>query len=98
MALHIEEFATMGAAANGAVVPVAGEAIAKQTRSLTTTSAQSSATQSRTSFVRLAADVACYYEIGSDPTAGTGSTLLPAGVVEYRAIRGGHKVAARSVS
>jgi hypothetical protein len=57
-------------------------------------SAQSSATAATTTVVRLCATQDCRYLIGSNPTALSSSVLLPAGVVEYVEITGGHKVAA----
>jgi hypothetical protein len=57
-------------------------------------SAQSSATATTTTLVRLCATADCRYLIASNPTALSTSVLLPAGVVEYVEITGGHKVAA----
>lgn len=94
MALHIEEFATMGIASDGRSVPVAGEALTSQTRTLSGTSAQSAAFAGGTMFVRLCADVVCHYAIGESPVATTSSARLPADTIEYRAVRGGQKIAA----
>lgn len=46
-----------------------------------------------TTIVRVVSTVACHYAVGSAPTATTGSTYLPAGVVEFVSVRPGEKVA-----
>jgi hypothetical protein len=64
----------------------------------TGTSAQSAAVDENTLVVRLVATADCFVAIGASPTATTSSAYLPAGVVEYLAIRPGHKVAALQAS
>lgn len=72
----------------GALPPVA-----EQTRSISGSSAQSAAFNSRTRFVRLHASVACHVTVGANPTATTSSMKLPADSTEYFGVAAGHKVA-----
>jgi len=57
-------------------------------------STQSTATSTNTRIVRLVSTTACHVAFGSNPTATTSSTYLPAGSVEYFKIKGGDKIAA----
>jgi hypothetical protein len=57
-------------------------------------STQSTATATTTRIVRVVATTDCHIAIGSNPTATTNSTFLPAYSIEYFKIVGGHKVAA----
>jgi len=56
-------------------------------------SAQSSAIGANIQYVRLAADAACHYEIGVNPTATTSTVYLPANEIEIIKISEGEKVA-----
>ncbi len=57
-------------------------------------STQSSATAENTRIIRVVATTDCHIATGSNPTATTNSTFLPAYSIEYFKIVGGHKVAA----
>jgi hypothetical protein len=58
------------------------------------TSAQSAVMPANTSMVRVVASAACYLAYGADPTAvNTGAMYMPAGLVEYFAIKPGEKLA-----
>jgi hypothetical protein len=69
-----------------------------QTVAFTATSAQSTAVGTSTRIVRLVATQPCFFAIGTNPTATTSGVYLPAGVVQYVSITGGHKVAAIQAS
>lgn len=56
-------------------------------------SVQSSAIGANIQYVRLAADAACHYEIGVNPTATTSTVYLPANEIEIIKISEGEKVA-----
>lgn len=64
-----------------------------QTVAIGATSVQSSAVDSNTSLIRLFSTVDCFITVGSNPTATTSHMILPAGIVEYIGITGGHKLA-----
>lgn len=78
---------------NAQAIPVLKPGTAR-TVSLTTTSAQSAALGS--TVVRLVSDVSTYYALNA--TADTGSTFLPAGVIEVIRITEGDRVNARAAS
>lgn len=67
-------------------------------RAFTGTSAQTAAIADEVYVVRLVATADVFVAIGADPTATTSSAYLPAGVVEYVAVRPGQKVAALQAS
>jgi hypothetical protein len=92
--LYITEFAAMGQGANGAVVPVAGSVVANQTRTVSGTSAQSSAFNGRTRFVRLNSDTTCFVTFAASPTATNVMIRLVADQTEYFAVLPGDKLAA----
>ena len=66
---------------------------ASQNVSFTGSSAQSSAVAMTTWQVRLIADNDCYVAFGSNPTATTSGTWLPATSPEFFAVRPGDKIA-----
>lgn len=95
--LYITEYERLGSDGDGRPMPVAGrEIIAHQTRSLSGTSAQSSAFNSRTKYVRLFTDTACFVLFGANPTATTSHTPLAANSAEYFEVNGSDKIAART--
>ncbi|MEK9909121.1 MAG: hypothetical protein VW498_02035 [Candidatus Thalassarchaeaceae archaeon] len=51
--------------------------------------ATTSAVGSTTRIVRVVADVACYIQVASSPTASTSTTYLPANVIEYLRVKEG---------
>lgn len=94
--LYITEFSAPGLQA-GSVIPVAvGVPVAEQTRSISGTSAQSSAFNAATTLVRLHTDAICSIQIGTDPTATTPTMRMAADTTEYFAVPAGKsfKVAA----
>lgn len=93
MALSIREYEHINAVASG-IVPVGQEpAIASQTVAIGGTSAQSSAFNARTRFVRIHTDVACSLEFGTNPTAVAGACDLAANQTEYFGLIPGLKLA-----
>ena len=58
-----------------------------------TTSTQSSA-MSADSVCRIVATTDCHIDVGTNPTATTSETFLPASVVDYIFVRSGEKIAA----
>lgn len=72
------------------------------TLSHSTASVQSSAFASDTAFIRIVSDVACFYEIGSNPTAantgGTATRYLPANVYIFERCEGGDLLACISTA
>ena len=56
-------------------------------------SAQSNAFAASTEVIRIVATVACWIEVGLNPTATNSKTYLPAGVVEYLNTQGGWRIA-----
>lgn len=85
--LYITEFAALGTPANGGNIQVAGQSpIAEQTVSISGTSAQSSAFNTNTRFVRLHTDAICSVLFGTDPTATTAKMRMPANGTEYFAV------------
>jgi len=83
--LYITEFTFLGKdGANDVVPAVALPPIAQQTRTVSGTSAQSSALNAQTQMIRLATDTACFIETGSsNPTATVAKMPLFAGQCEY---------------
>lgn len=95
--LYITEYERMATDADGRPMPVAGrEIIAHQTRSLSSSSAQSSAFNARTKYVRLFTDTACFVLFGANPTATTSHIPLAANATEYFEVNGSDKIAART--
>ena len=92
--LYISEYARMGVSADGQSVPIAGELVGKQTRSLSGSSAQSAAFAKQTRYVRLHTDAVCSFLIGDNPTATTSDARLAADQTEYFEVRPDQKVAA----
>lgn len=62
------------------------------------TSTQSNAISAHVDIIRLVSDVACYIEIGQNPTATTSSIYLPAGIPEYLRVPFNSKIAALAAS
>lgn len=94
--LFISEFDRLYTDGSGNHPPIAPlPPVAEQTRSISGTSAQSSAFGGRTRFVRLYTDTACFVKVGLNPTAITASSLpLAAGASEYFSVQPGDKIAA----
>lgn len=92
--LYIAEFESLPVMAGGQpqIAPV--PPIAEQTRSISGTSAQSSAFNTNTRFVQLHTDAICSIAFGSNPTATTSNMRLPADSTIYFAVKPGDKVAA----
>lgn len=102
MTLHFTEFSGLGRMSVSGVVAgapgamqCAGGPIVSATITLTASNQQSSAFNSQTRLLRVAATVAAWVAIGASPDATT-TTLriyMPAGSVEYFAVEPGHKIA-----
>lgn len=91
--LYISEYVRMGLDSR---VPVpAGEepALATQTVAVSGTSAQSSAFNANTRFVRIHTDTICCLVFGSSPTATTSGMRMAADQTEYFAVTPGNKLA-----
>lgn len=91
--LYITEFTTIATRISGA--PIAQmPPVAEQTRSISGSSAQSSAFNLATRFVQLHTDAICSIAIGLNPTATTSTMRLPADTTVYFGVTAGDKVAA----
>lgn len=90
--LQIEEFSTMGR--NGVPVPQYPP-LAIQAVAIGAGSTQSSAINAATRFVRLTAFAACYFKVGTNPTAvaDATSTSLASGTIADIGVQAGHKIA-----
>ncbi len=97
-ALSIVEFKLVEVGPTGPLPIPLGPPLAGQTLTISGTSGQSTAVQAATRFVRLCSDTACYYTIGTNPTAATTDIYLPAGVIDWIAVpvNSAYKVAART--
>lgn len=92
--LYISEYARLATDAANNVLPITYEPpLAEQTRSISGTSAQSSAFNAGTRFIRVHTDAICSVLVGNDPTATTSNQRLPADRTEFYAVRGGDKIA-----
>lgn len=92
--LWITELKNLAAPSVGTAPQVAMHPpVAEQTVTFSGTSAQSAATATDTTYVRICSDVVCHYAVGSNPTATTDSTRLPADAVEHIGIPAGYKIA-----
>ena len=91
--LYIEEYNGIASDNNGKVSPVAENFIDVQLVTVSASTSQSSAIDSRAEYVRLVADVACHYKVGDNPTATTSDRYLPANVLVDIATKGGEKIA-----
>ena len=78
---------------NGIYAVVSNENVA-----FTGTAGTSAAFASGIHVIRIVATQACYYAIGSAPTATTSDTYLPANEVEYLIVNPGQKVSFVQVS
>lgn len=90
--LYISEYAGIGFG-NNQNLPVEPP-LAEQTVSVSGTSAQSSAFNASTRFIRVHTDAICSILIGSNPTATTAKKRMAADQTEYFAVNGGDKIAA----
>lgn len=84
--LNIVEFTDIGINKPGAFSSPVPRISDKTVQNVTIsgTSAQSSALQDGTTYVRIIADVAAYIEFGTNPTASSSTMYLPAGIfVDY---------------
>lgn len=93
--LYISEYATAGAVGlGGNVIQAAQEPpIAEQTVAISGSSAQSSAFQNNTTFIRVHTDAICSVLVGSNPTATATKKRLAANQTEYFAVVPGFKIA-----
>ena len=94
--VYITEYARQGRDASGFQMVVADEPpVANQTVAIGGSSAQSSAFNALTRFVRISTDAVCAIEFGAHPTATTSTRRMPANTTEYFAVPQGasYKVA-----
>lgn len=63
-----------------------------------TTSTQSAAFASGTTYVGFSSDAAFHYVVGENPTATTGAARVPANTTVHVGVRAGHKIAAITAS
>lgn len=91
--LYITEFSALATKVTDA--PIAQmPPVAEQTRSISGSSAQSSAFNAATRFVQLHTDAICSIAIGANPTATTSTMRMPADTIIYFGVTAGDKVAA----
>ena len=82
--LYITEYARQGRDAEGYKMVVAGEpAVTNQTVAIGGASAQSSAFNAGTKFVRIHTDAICSIDFGTNPTATTSTRRMAANTTEY---------------
>lgn len=67
--------------------------LAEQTVAIGGTSAQSSAFNANTRYIRIHTDAICSVLVGSNPTATATKKRMAAGQTEYVAVAGAHKIA-----
>lgn len=92
--LQIVEYRSMPMDVNGKTVEVAQlPALAVQNVTISGTSAQCSALNANTKFVRLIGDVAFRVEVSANPTATSSSQYHPADSAEYFGISSGMLIA-----
>lgn len=91
--LWVTEYSALGDDLDGSVMPVAREPAVTDQKVTFTSSTQSAAFAADTRFVRLQADANCHLAFGLNPTATTSTQPLIANTVEWRTVKGGHKVA-----
>lgn len=93
--VYITEFSESGFGQVARGLPIASlPAITTQTRTVSGTSAQSSAFNAKTKVIRVHTDAICSILVGADPTATTSNMRLPADHTEYFAVQPGDKLAA----
>lgn len=96
--LYITEFRGLqrdGANGSQSALPIGHlPSLAAQTVTIGATSAQSSALNAATTFVRIHTDAACHILAGDNPTATTSNLRMPADSTEYFAVTAGQKIAA----
>lgn len=94
--LNIREYGNLAVDNGNRLIPVGIEpAIAGQSVTGTVTSTQSSAFNALTKFIRVWSTTDAIIEIGTNPTAATGSMTISAGHAEYIGVTPGHKIAVK---
>lgn len=93
--LYITEFQYMENANDIGGVPQIAKlpGVASQTVAISGSSAQSSAFNVLTRFVRVTTDIACHVAVGANPTATTSLMRMGPDSVEYFGVTPGHKLA-----
>lgn len=91
--LYISEFTTLATHVQTGTQIAQMPPVAEQTRSISGSTAQSSAFNIATRFVQLHTDAICSISIGSNPTATTSTMRLPADTIIYFGVTPGDKVA-----
>lgn len=93
--LYITEFQYMENANDIGGVPQIAKfpAVASQTIAIAGSSAQSSAFNVATRFIRVTTDIACHIAVAANPTATTSLLRMGPDAVEYFGVTPGHKIA-----
>jgi hypothetical protein len=95
--LYITEFSFQGKDGASDTIPAAMQLpLAEQTRTVSSTSAQSSTLNAQTTLVRLQTDTACFVLFGTNPTATVSKMPLAVNTPEYFCVpvNSGFKIAA----
>ena len=92
--LYIEEYQSVGRDGGDNDLNIPGRLVTSQVRTITGTSAQSSAFSGKTNYVMVTSDIECQILFGASPTAVSTSPYLPAFVPRPFAVTPGWKVAA----
>jgi hypothetical protein len=91
--LYIAEFANIARDQGQGVQATPLPPLAEQTVAIGAGSAQSTAFNAATVFIRAHADSICSIAVGANPTATAGNARLAANQTEYFAVRAGDKIA-----
>lgn len=94
MTVYIAEFESLPNIAGGQPQIASLPPLTEQTRSVSGTSAQSSAFSAKTRFIQVHTDSICSIAVGASPTATTSNMRLPADATFYFAVQPGDKLAA----
>lgn len=95
--LYITEYQSL-AAVNYGSAPLPRTTLASQTVGIAGSSAQSSAFNANTAFIRVHTDAICSVLIGANPTATTSTARLAANQTEYFGVNAGDSIAVISNS
>jgi hypothetical protein len=92
--LWIREYRNSGVAGAGRAIQVPAEPGADQTPVTFTTSAQSAAFASTTTFIAIIGSAAFHYVVAANPTATTDALKVPANTLVHVGVLPGQKIAA----
>lgn len=91
--LWIREYFGSGGEGDGGELPIAAEPGRDQTVTFTTTT-QSAAFRSDTTYISIIGSAAFHYVVGASPTATTANLKVPADTLLYIGVQSGQKIAA----